>query len=461
MGEPITGTGDGRRRPKFPSLASSLYRHVGSRIGGDGRRENEYRQSWKEKLSKWKLGKSISQGSLRLPRRIFGRSRRKAPPSRPREPDELNYSTDTDDGGFKICRPRASPRKQNGVRSGADVEFEPKQWRSDACRTNCLNGKERPRSIASLPVRSEELIVCYDDCFSKSDSSLLSENYLFRTYSGYDAGSRKSSSGLYRHHSAYRGTSARPHEARKSAIRQIDQCLSVDSLPAACSAFANSSTTLSSQAKVEKAHLSASYPGYSYCWRGANPKSSASEGANARPSAVAYHPQVVSTPVVSNCRQLSINPSRRPKDFPTALVREDLNGGKENFVRPSRMSSPLVDAFWWSYDALNDRGRGTSSRNSKNRLSLPIFSRNLKNRRCSPRSSSLSSVHNLLTPSTLPTKAASLALQQLLNCYRSGDMTEEKISLLLDILDTQERFAKVRLYFRIGNGRVVYQFWKD
>lgn len=94
---------------------------------------------------------------------------------------------------------------------------------------------------------------------------------------------------------------------------------------------------------------------------------------------------------------------------------------------------------------------------NRNRLSLPLFdnqqyidssnsvgSKNQSNRRTSLRSCSLSSVHLLLTPtSSLPTKAASLALQELLNCYRTGDMTQEKVSLLLDILDTQERLAKV------------------
>jgi hypothetical protein len=92
------------------------------------------------------------------------------------------------------------------------------------------------------------------------------------------------------------------------------------------------------------------------------------------------------------------------------------------------------------------RSRGSSEdRLSRNRLSLPIFSRNsLKGRKSAAhRSSSLSSLCNFLTPSALPTKAASIALQQLLYCYRTGDMTLEKISLLLDILDTQERFAKV------------------
>lgn len=46
---------------------------------------------------------------------------------------------------------------------------------------------------------------------------------------------------------------------------------------------------------------------------------------------------------------------------------------------------------------------------------------------------------------TVPTRAAAIALHQLIECYRNGyRVTDHKIALMLDILDTQQRLAKVK-----------------
>lgn len=53
---------------------------------------------------------------------------------------------------------------------------------------------------------------------------------------------------------------------------------------------------------------------------------------------------------------------------------------------------------------------------------------------------------DLESPSaTVPTRAAAIALHQLIECYRNGyRVTDHKIALMLDILDTQQRLAKVK-----------------
>lgn len=495
MGEPTAAAGSSRRRRKLPDLASSIYRHVGSKLGGAGVDAGTSEQlpphpeeggSWRERwFAKWSLGRSLSQSSLRLPRHLFRRrSKRK---TRRDAAEEANYSTDTDDGGFKICVVR-SPRKRNGMAVGAAggaQSVERVGRRCGAASNGGFGAKERPRSIAVLPVRrpAEDIIVYYDDDndrFTKSDSSLLSngnDGYLVRTCSDerQRTASRKKKSGLssnssslHRHSSSSGQSIYEPTYPLRNTSRQcqltssplFNQCHSVDSLPVACrqsgesvaslAQFATSSMTLRSTDIASgdrlSSYLSASCPGRTtYCL---HDEQTDAAGTSKRPSLVAYQPQVVSTPAVASGRQLSTNPSRRPTDFPAPLVRDDSNAK----AATSRTPSPLVSnyAFWLSYEMLNERhdslgaAGGATSRSSRNRLSLPLFSRSSgKSRRYSSRSSSMSSVHNLLTPSALPTKAASLALQQLLACYRNGDMTPEKISLLLDILDTQERFAKV------------------
>lgn len=508
MGEPSAAieSEENCRRRKFPSFkvlrASSFYRNFSSKPNyNDGnlgkkiqyqQQEEQQRQqriSWKERFSKkWKISRSISQGSLKIPKNIFKLSKRK-----PNE-EEANYSTD-DDGGFKVWRPPCSPKKKrNGalvVR--ADVEYAS---RFDyVVGGGVVGGKERPKSIASLPVRrrsqDEEIIVYYDDCLTKSDSSLLSS----RTFScGAAEGDKKNANagtGVETEtEAAYACSRKRNHAGTLSSSsssstttvddnrcrKRVEGCgfRSVDSLPATCRSQAELNGNRVTSAIVDKSYLSASYPGYSsHCLR-TRTRAQAGAAANTdtldQPSPVAYQPQVVSTPAVANNRQLSTNPSRRPNDFPSALVNEDVtitsasasasasantNTNTSTGAASKRRRSPLMRDydFWLSYDVLNDRRNAAvcdshTRHHYRNRLSLPIFSRNSKNQKfSSPRSSSLSSVYNLITPSALPTKAASLALQQLLTCYRNGDMTQEKISLLLDILDTQERFAKVISYY--------------
>lgn len=58
-----------------------------------------------------------------------------------------------------------------------------------------------------------------------------------------------------------------------------------------------------------------------------------------------------------------------------------------------------------------------------------------------------SSVVDMESPSaTVPTRAAAIALNQLIECYRNGyRVTDHKIALMLDILDTQQRLAKVKV----------------
>lgn len=59
--------------------------------------------------------------------------------------------------------------------------------------------------------------------------------------------------------------------------------------------------------------------------------------------------------------------------------------------------------------------------------------------------SSQSSVDMESPSATVPTKAAAIALHQLIECYRNGyRVTDHKIALMLDILDTQQRLAKVK-----------------
>lgn len=69
------------------------------------------------------------------------------------------------------------------------------------------------------------------------------------------------------------------------------------------------------------------------------------------------------------------------------------------------------------------------------RLSLPV-----------PGSLQRPSSQDAESPSaTVPTRAAAIALHQLIECYRNGyRVTDHKIALMLDILDTQQRLAQVK-----------------
>lgn len=478
MGEPTAAEGTRRRRRKLPDLASSIYRHVaGSKLAGAaamaGAKAAQLPESgsWRERwFARWALGHSLSQGGLRLPRHLFRRPSKRKSRREAAAADEANYSTDTDDGGFKIGR--RSPRKRNDC-AGQSYSAGSLQYvgRRSVGAKGALNGglacPEPPRG----PVRraAEDIVMYYDDDrITKSDSSLLSTGHcLLRNSADKHQGTKKkkslASSG-YRH-SIYDPVYLLRNSGHRHVAGHQLQCHSVDSLPVACrhssdtltapALFAASSTTLRSPSTTYShpgvflgSYLSSSCPGRTTYCRHDEP----SNGSPTKhPSLVAYQPQVVSTPMVASNRQLSTNPSRRPTDFPGPLLD---SGTAKVAVTDSRTPSPLVSnyTFWLSYELLNERQNakrgasspGAASRTSRNRLSLPLFSRSSsKSRRYSSRSSSMSSVHNLLTPSALPTKAATLALQQLLACYRNGDMTPEKISLLLDILDTQERFAKV------------------
>lgn len=77
------------------------------------------------------------------------------------------------------------------------------------------------------------------------------------------------------------------------------------------------------------------------------------------------------------------------------------------------------------------------------RLSLPVSSQGGS----SGNGVGSSSTVDMESPSaTVPTRAAAIALQQLIECYRNGyRVTDHKIALMLDILDTQQRLAKVKV----------------
>lgn len=75
------------------------------------------------------------------------------------------------------------------------------------------------------------------------------------------------------------------------------------------------------------------------------------------------------------------------------------------------------------------------------RLSLPVSSDSTGVEYVSQNSNDIES-----PSATVPTKAAAIALHQLIECYRNGyRVTDHKIALMLDILDTQQRLAKVKL----------------
>lgn len=90
------------------------------------------------------------------------------------------------------------------------------------------------------------------------------------------------------------------------------------------------------------------------------------------------------------------------------------------------------------------------------RLSLPVSS-------TAPVSAgypSQSSVDMESPSATVPTKAAAIALHQLIECYRNGyRVTDHKIALMLDILDTQQRLAKVKSVVLGISGvfRIIFQ----
>jgi len=79
------------------------------------------------------------------------------------------------------------------------------------------------------------------------------------------------------------------------------------------------------------------------------------------------------------------------------------------------------------------------------RLSLPVSSQGGDGGGASGAGSS--SAVDMESPSaTVPTRAAAIALHQLIECYRNGyRVTDHKIALMLDILDTQQRLAKVKV----------------
>lgn len=80
------------------------------------------------------------------------------------------------------------------------------------------------------------------------------------------------------------------------------------------------------------------------------------------------------------------------------------------------------------------------------RLSLPVSS---DDGGACGYSLSQSSVDMESPSTTVPTKAAAIALHQLIECYRNGyRVTDHKIALMLDILDTQQRLAKVKQFKR-------------
>lgn len=80
------------------------------------------------------------------------------------------------------------------------------------------------------------------------------------------------------------------------------------------------------------------------------------------------------------------------------------------------------------------------------RLSLPVSSQSCGGGGGDSGTGSSSAVDMESPSATVPTKAAAIALHQLIECYRNGyRVTDHKIALMLDILDTQQRLAKVKV----------------
>jgi len=80
------------------------------------------------------------------------------------------------------------------------------------------------------------------------------------------------------------------------------------------------------------------------------------------------------------------------------------------------------------------------------RLSLPVSSQGCDAGGGGSGTGSSSAVDMESPSATVPTKAAAIALHQLIECYRNGyRVTDHKIALMLDILDTQQRLAKVKV----------------
>lgn len=101
----------------------------------------------------------------------------------------------------------------------------------------------------------------------------------------------------------------------------------------------------------------------------------------------------------------------------------------------------------------------TSRYQRHRRLSLPVSSATEFDSVAAGYSSgSASSSIEMESPSTtVPTKAAAIALHQLIECYRNGyRVTDHKIALMLDILDTQQRLAKVKGKRLGSDGRKNY-----
>ncbi|RZF37582.1 hypothetical protein LSTR_LSTR011402 [Laodelphax striatellus] len=138
-----------------------------------------------------------------------------------------------------------------------------------------------------------------------------------------------------------------------------------------------------------------------------------------------YRPQTVSTPVIQTPGQISRNP--RPSHSQTWSQAR----------RPHSVASPSDPGY-------RSLPSATSSELLNRRLSLPTPSHLLPTTGPKP-SPTFHGLPFSSGSSHRPTRAASQALLLLLQSQRNGfNFMDDKVALLIDILDTQERFAQVQ-----------------
>lgn len=121
---------------------------------------------------------------------------------------------------------------------------------------------------------------------------------------------------------------------------------------------------------------------------------------------------------------------------PAGLSCGSVGSGEDRVPSKTRVANTPIAAAVFVHKSLPT----SASRFQRHRrLSLPVSS---ASDACY---SSQSSVDVESPSATVPTKAAAIALHQLIECYRNGyRVSDHKIALMLDILDTQQRLAKVK-----------------
>lgn len=142
-----------------------------------------------------------------------------------------------------------------------------------------------------------------------------------------------------------------------------------------------------------------------------------------------HRPQTVSTPVVQTPGQISRNP--RPSHSQTWSQTK----------RPHSVASPSDTGY-------RSLPQVSSAELQYRRLSLPTPSQRLPSPSPKPSPTFHGLPFNSGTTAHRPsTKAASQALHLLIQSQRNGfNFLDDKVALLMDILDTQERFAQVNKY---------------